>query len=194
MSILMQSTDSRVADPEFSIETRKLRADDWWFSKPTGEVGAIENTEAESINATDGESVSPITMARLPRRKKQRPMHKESYAVEMNGKRVKVLQQWECVVVGVYDDIVSCEMFDLTDDTSPQEFADVYLAEFSPFDRPLLAEGAVFYWSVGYKVRASGTIIKTSELRVRRMPKLSKSQNDEISRKVKQLSELLRSE
>ena len=135
----MQSTDSRVADPEFSIETRKLRADDWWFSKPTEEVGAIENTEAKSVNATDGESGSPITMARLPRRKKQRPMRKESYAVGMNGKRVKVLQQWECVVVGVYDDIVSCEMFDLTDDTSPQEFADVYLAEFSPFDRPLLA-------------------------------------------------------
>jgi hypothetical protein len=194
MSTAIHSTESRVADPDFGIETRKLQSEDWWFSKPTEEVDANGTTEAQYVKATDRDKESPATMDRLLRRKKQRPMLKQAYVIAMNGKRVRVLQQWECVVVEVRDDIVSCEMLDLTDDTSPPEFADVYLSEFSPFDRPLLEEGAVFYWSVGYEVRSSGTIIKTSELRVRRLPKLSKSQNEEISRKVGQLIELIQSD
>ena len=85
-------------------------------------------------------------------------------------KRIKLLQQWECIVSRVTDDCVECELHDLTDESLPVEQAEVYLDEFNHFDRALLQEGAVFYWSFCRETSVTGHVRRYSELRVRRMP------------------------
>jgi hypothetical protein len=105
---------------------------------------------------------------------------------------MKLLQQWECVVLRVRDDLVECEMHDLTNDSEPVEYAEVYINEFSLFDKPLLCEGAVFYWSIGHETKQTGQIRRYSDLRVRRMPPLGQVKKREICCWAKQLSDRIK--
>jgi hypothetical protein len=121
------------------------------------------------------------------------PIRKDKFGPRLPAERVRLLQQWECVVLSVHDDCVECEMHDLTDVTKPVEWAEVYLEEFNHFDRALLREGAVFYWSIGHETKATGQVRRYSELRVRRMPPLSKLTKREISERASRLSVLIAS-
>jgi hypothetical protein len=49
----------------------------------------------------------------------------------------------------------------------------------------------VFYWSIGHRVSEVGQVRRYSELRVRRMPPLSRLRKGEIARKAEQLSKLI---
>lgn len=123
--------------------------------------------------------------------KKVRPVSKDLGVITLDGNRKVLLQQWECVVLEHQGDVVCCELYDLTDESNPIEYAEVLLREFNQWDRPLLIEGAVFYWSLGHLQWHYGKIERFNEFRVRRMPKLSLAKQKEITRKVKNLSGIL---
>jgi hypothetical protein len=95
------------------------------------------------------------------------------------------------VVLEADDEVVCCEMHDLTDESRPNEYAEIFLRQFNAYDRPLLIEGAVFYWSMGYRQKQSGQILNVSEFILRRTPRLTRKQKSEIAGKVAKLRELL---
>jgi hypothetical protein len=188
MTTLILETSSRVDDHDASIQTRGLRRDDWVLPE-------IERKEWNAgATTSDGLSESPAngsaTTMSENGQKVSEPIRKDNLVIRFPSDHVKLLQQWECVVSRVHDDCVECEMHDLTDEFKPVECAEIYLDEFNHFDRRLLREGAVFYWSIGHETKRTGQVRRYSELRVRRMPPLSNLTKREISEKAKQLSEL----
>ena len=101
-----------------------------------------------------------------------------------------MLQQWECIVTSKDDECVSCKMYDILNETSPVEFSEIYLKYFSKSDIPLLDEGVVFYWSMGYQTNRNGTVQHFETFRVRRMPPLTASQKKSAQREAAGLSGL----
>ena len=189
MSMLLQPvigsrTDSYLQGDEPNVETRALKKDDWWY------VEAEAPKSSESTRSSLPEEASFSTLLSNAE-KIIRPVRKDSVGLKLTGDRKVLMQQWECIVLQRDHDIVHCELHDLTDESNPTEYAEVLLTEFNEYDLPLLDAGAVFYWSVGHLRRHTGQVRRFSEMRVRRMPQISKSRQSEITRKVENLSGLL---
>lgn len=181
-----QDTGSNVSSFDFKPETRQLHENDWWVAGSSSTAVLDETSTAQAC-----ESASGLTeQIGLPDRPEL--ISKERNEVKILGDRKTLLQQWECIVLGRDDDetLIHCEMHDLTNESSPVEFAEIYMAEFNRYDLPLLVENAVFYWSVGHLRKENGQVLRFSEIRVRRMPKLSRFQKQAITRKVDQLNGL----
>ena len=89
-------------------------------------------------------------------------------STDLQGSKVHLRQVGEGIVIEVYDGVVECELYDLTDKTNPVEIAEVYLWCFDKADHHLLGEGTVFYWHIGYETDAFGTIRNFSRFTVRR--------------------------
>lgn len=104
--------------------------------------------------------------------------------------RVRVLQQWEGVVTDVTDDSFFADLQDLSDSSQPLEVVEIPIEEVSEDDRPLLAEGAVFYWSIGHETSAGGTLRRMSEIRMRRMPRWTKRDIQNVAKRAEELFEL----
>jgi len=183
MSIATLETGSRI--DEADVQTRGIDPASW----------VLPSFQPERLAATTGsafDSKDQAATANLPDNKPEiiEPVRKDKHTVRFPADRVKLLQQWECVVQTTDNECVECEMYDLTNEASPPEYASIYLDEFNLFDRPLLVEGAVFYWSIGHEIRKTGTVRRYSEIRVRRMPKLSKLQQREFSQRGQELGKL----
>lgn len=85
------------------------------------------------------------------------------------------LQKWEGVVTKVGEDHFSARLMNLTE-TAQEEEAIFPISEISSDDDlKLLRVGAVFYWNIGYYVRAKGTRIRSSVIRFRRLPMWTES-------------------
>lgn len=186
MTAEILETSSRVDEQDASPETQD--AGDWVSPEIERDPWRIGET---TLDRSDGRSNgSPATVpGDCPR--VSPPIRKDSFGIRFPRDRIKLLQQWECVVSQVHDDCVECEMHDLTDESKPIECAEIYLEEFNEFDRALLCEGTVFYWSIGHETKRTGQVRRYSELRVRRMPPLTNLKKREIGERAKQLSELL---
>ncbi len=181
---LNMNTESPLAESEASPATGKLERSDWWLSSPSRR--AVEDTEL----VVDQDAATADTCAVSPRTT-PKPVKKSELGIRLKAGRKVLLQQWECVVLAKDDEVVCCEMHDLTDETKPSEYAEIFLRQFNAYDRPLLVEGAVFYWSMGYRQKQSGQILNVSEFILRRTPRLTRTQNSEITGKVARLRELL---
>lgn len=178
------ATHSRIQESDSSSETQRLNKSDWWYVRSANQVTDASTDEAKvNIQSTS----TPENVGR----KTVHPVRKDAGIVTLDGDRKVLLQQWECFVLERKDDVVCCELHDLTDPANLSEYAEVLLDEFNDYDLPLLVEGAVFYWSLGYSRRSTGQVRRFSEFHLRRMPKLSRTQQREISRKVNDLRGLL---
>jgi hypothetical protein len=104
--------------------------------------------------------------------------------------RFDLLQQWECTIEEIGDGIVTASIRDLTDRTQPDEIVDLPIDEFSPADSELVAPGAVFYWTIGYRTTPTGTKERVSRFRVRRMPSPTRRQIESIAREADELASL----
>ena len=104
--------------------------------------------------------------------------------------RVTVLQQWEGVVTEVGDETFFAELDDLTDSSRPIEIVELSLDEIAVEDRPLVKNGACFYWSIGYETSPGGTIRRVSEIRLKRVPKWSRRSIEALEREAESLFEL----
>ncbi|MGB9498208.1 MAG: hypothetical protein ACKVE4_00335 [Dissulfuribacterales bacterium] len=77
--------------------------------------------------------------------------------------------KWRGVVLKIYEDCFLCRLVD-QNGNSPDEEAEILLSEISDEDLQLIDIGAVFYWSIGYQINPSGTRIRSSIIRFRRLP------------------------
>lgn len=102
---------------------------------------------------------------------------------------IQILQQWECIVTDVSPDSIHCDMHDLTNRTAPVEFAEIPLPQFTAADAAKLAEGSVFYWSIGYEADSLGTTRRFSRFRVREFPQLTVEQQQRCRDRARQLAE-----
>ncbi|MER8013329.1 hypothetical protein [Streptomyces griseoluteus] len=81
-------------------------------------------------------------------------------------------ESWEGVVEEVFSTYFLAQ---LASQTMPEvhEWAEIRIEEVSPADLELLREGAIFYWSIGYRDLPSGQRVRASIIRFRRLPPLS---------------------
>ena len=101
----------------------------------------------------------------------------------------RLLQQWEGTVTEIAQGEFTAELRDLTDPANYREEATFDLDEVSPGDQSLLALGAVFRWSIGYRTSDAGQRERVSQIRFVRIPGWRKSAVEEIERRAAQLQE-----
>lgn len=81
-----------------------------------------------------------------------------------------LLQQWVCTVVSIGEGEFVAIARNKMNPECPDEEVVFDCADVNDSDRQLLEIGAVFYWSVGYRISEWGQKTKGSELRFRRLP------------------------
>jgi hypothetical protein len=91
-------------------------------------------------------------------------------------------QKWEGYVERLTSTGFHALLVDITRGDDEEERTEFDFDEVSDFDRPLIQAGAVFYWSLGYRVRASGQREGLSVIRFRRMPMWTPEELDEADR------------
>jgi hypothetical protein len=101
------------------------------------------------------------------------------------------LQKWEGIVEEVYEDSFEARLIDLTSNT-PDEVAEIPLEEVSKDDYPLIEEGAIFYWNIGYRDKVSGQRERVTFIRFRRLPMWQKRELKVAERNAEEIQELLR--
>jgi hypothetical protein len=69
----------------------------------------------------------------------------------------------------------------------PAEEAEFYVADLSEDDKALLAPGAIFYWSIGYRLTARGQKSKVSLVKFRRLPAWSAKDLDAVQARAQEL-------
>lgn len=109
---------------------------------------------------TDPTDSSPFTEPVVPRRRAHQGAHAE---------RFLVIGRWRGWVTNILVDTFIGEVEDLKSMSPPHE-VELPQALLSDFDRPLLNEDAIFYWTVGYRHRPGGTRVQEARVRFRRRP------------------------
>ena len=104
--------------------------------------------------------------------------------------RFIALQRWEGTVLKVDGDTFWARLVDLRTQTADEE-AELFVEDVSDSDRSLLREGAVFYWSIGYRDHVTGQRERTSTLRFRRLPQWSERERQRIVERAEAAAELL---
>lgn len=100
-------------------------------------------------------------------------------------------QQWEGVVTRVDEDEFSVVLRDITTPNGGPELEAVLpIEEVSPDDLPLLVEGAVLYWTIGYEHTLTGQIKRVSHIRLRRLPTWTVKDLERVRRRAAELDEL----
>ena len=101
----------------------------------------------------------------------------------------ELLQLWEGNVIDVGAATFRAELRDLTCPANARERAVFSNREVSAGDLPLLAPGAVFYWSIGYeKQLTTGQTRKVSLIRMQRLPSWSRRELDEARREAAEMA------
>ncbi len=94
--------------------------------------------------------------------------------------KVTVLQRWIGRVEHIKTDRFLAVLGDATTQQNPPEQVELDVREVSESDLPLLADGATFYWSIGYRDTPGGQRERISTLRFARHPHLSKTDVNKI--------------
>ncbi|UPU35023.1 hypothetical protein M1B72_16425 [Geomonas paludis] len=140
--------------------------DSTFFTNPKDVVDALEsprkstsNTEADKMDV--GNKVKDLFF-----------YQKQNYVRETP---FVSLQKWEGVVTDVTEKTFVAKLVDLK--TEDDEFAEIPKDEVTEEDLLLLRRGAIFYWNIGYSY-TSGTKTRASLVRFKRMPRLTKKEED----------------
>jgi len=99
-------------------------------------------------------------------------------------------QQWEGVVTRIARDEFSVVLRDISATGSPELEAILPIEEVSEEDVPLLAEGAVLYWTIGYEQTLTGQRKRVSIIRFRRLPSWTRKDIARLKERVGELDEL----
>lgn len=98
------------------------------------------------------------------------------------------LHEWEGTVTRVLDDTFIGSMVDLSErEKGFQDEAEFPLSDLPPDTEPLLKEGAIFRWSIGYSI-VDGTRHRASKIVFRRMPGWTKRDLETAARYASDLS------
>lgn len=159
----------------------------WWFRArgriiaPRPRTTPANPVSEQSGNRTgDSTADSPTTVdvSQLKPIARQRPFF---------GRRGFVpVYQWEGVVEEVNGESFRARLRPFEGgeaDRSQIEYADFEYDDLADeSDRDLVANGAIFYWTVGKSRNAAGTLFNTSLLRFRRLPSPTPAQAQEAAR------------
>jgi hypothetical protein len=99
------------------------------------------------------------------------------------------LQRWEGVVTECRNDTFIARLTDLTAE-GPAEEVELSISDVSPEDLSLVELGAVFYWSIGYRDDASGSRLRASTLRFRRLPVWSEQELDAATERAAEIAKV----
>jgi hypothetical protein len=94
------------------------------------------------------------------------------------------LARWEGRVLEVTESSLIAALIDELDHESPEEEARIPIDEISPADLELVKPGALFYWSIGYRLSGSGQRFRESVIRFRRLPRWSIEEIEHARRRV----------
>lgn len=140
--------------------------------------GGVRRVPAPSQTANDGLGV---TIPTLDEERIIEPVFPTPARRPDTGHFV-ILQRWEGIVLEIRTDTFVALLVDKSG-TRADEEAEIPIEELSRPDLDLLAEGAVFYWGVGYLDRPSGQRTRESMIRFRRLPAWStKELTDAVAR------------
>ncbi len=103
--------------------------------------------------------------------------------------RFRAIQKWEGYVIDADDEVFRARLIPLKGEGCEQE-AEIFLSEITDEDREMLQPGAVFYWSIGYLEKPSGTM-RASIIRFRRLPTWTAQELTAAETKATELKELL---
>lgn len=103
--------------------------------------------------------------------------------------RFDLRQQWEGTVVTVGRDEFRATLYDLTTSNGSIEEATFPLEEVSPGDLALVVPGAVFRWSIGYRIQ-EGQKERVSRLHFARLPGWSRRAVERIEAEAARLQRL----
>jgi hypothetical protein len=107
--------------------------------------------------------------------------------------KVRVLQGWVGVVERVTPDRFFAIVTDVTNPRNPPEQVELDLSEISESDLSLLAEGAKFYWSIGYRDTPGGQRERISTLRFARQAPVDEAEVERIFEEADRLAAFLES-
>ena len=144
-------------------------------SQPTAAPARATTSTAGLRNALSYVKVAPITD---PPSSKQKVDH------------YRALQEWEGTVDSIGDRTFVARLVDRTS-PGPDEEAEFDIDEVSRGDRDLLAPGAIFYWSIGYRDSASGSRSRTSLLTFRRLPAWTDEEKRQAEKTADEIIEVL---
>ena len=102
-----------------------------------------------------------------------------------------VLQSWVGCVESVRPHELTATIQDETNPANPVELVQLNVEEGSASDRVLLAEGANFYWSIGYQDSPGGQRRRISTLRFARYPKVSSAEVKQLHKDADKLAAML---
>lgn len=110
-------------------------------------------------------------------------------------KTFEVLQKWEGFVSSVdkKNRTFSAQISDVTNENNPDEEVQVSFDEISESDIPLIEEGAIFYWVIGYQKEKNGQNLRSSAIRFRRLPAWSKRELKKAKESANELSKYFNS-
>ena len=101
-----------------------------------------------------------------------------------------IKQEWECVVIECHDQSFRAQATDKTKPDNPDEFVDFTIEEVDINDRELIAEGAVFYWYIGYRDENGAPREVFSRLKFRRLPPWTKEEIEAANKKGQEYADL----
>ncbi|MBL0702008.1 MAG: hypothetical protein JJV91_00845 [Desulfosarcina sp.] len=108
--------------------------------------------------------------------------------------RYTLLQRWDGHVVKVRDFDFDAIIIDKTNPNLANELVTIEKIEISPDDFPLLENGSVFYWSIGYSDYPGRGRIRESKIRFRRLKGWTKKEIDHSKTMGKQFAEFFKSD
>lgn len=108
---------------------------------------------------------------------------------QMMHERFRAIQKWEGYVIDADDEVFRARLIPLKGEGCEQEAA-IFLSEITNEDRAMIQPGAVFYWSIGYLEKPSGTM-RASIIRFRRLPAWTAQELTAAETKAIELKELL---
>lgn len=111
----------------------------------------------------------------------------------LKGKYI-LLQQWEGHVVSVRASEFDAVIIDKTNPDVSDEFVTIDKLEITPDDLPLLCNGSVFYWSIGYSDYPGRGRTRESKIRFRRLKGWTKKELHHSKRVGKQFAEFFKSD
>ena len=143
--------------------------DDATISLPWDQIGSIAHS-ADPPDRTSSVPDEGSTTARggvgvcrpVPVIHRHTPVH--------DTDRFLVLQEYEGVVITLERDSFWARLVNRTTRGAPDEEAEFLMEEVSSCDRRLVAEGAVFYWHIGYRDGKNGQRTRAALIRFRRLP------------------------
>ena len=108
--------------------------------------------------------------------------------------RVTVLQGWVGRVSEVRAKDFVAILTDATKLANPPERVELDVSEISDSDIALLADGAIFYWSIGYRDTPGGQRERISTLRLARQPKIGQAELRRTFQEADRLADTLESD